>query len=78
MENKTKATLEVCKEHTMTAAYEDRILLLTPRANNFARIRLGNTYGIDTTYYMQFGYDGFIKLDEVELDDSDEEEEEYE
>ena len=33
-----------------------------------------NTYGIDTTYYMQFGYDGFIKLDEVELDTDEEEE----
>ena len=37
-----------------------------------------NTYGIDTTYYMQFGYDGFIKLDEVELDTDDDEESEEE
>lgn len=40
-----------------------------------------NTYFIHTSYFMQFGYAGFLALDEIQVEDKDndeESEEEYE
>ena len=59
--------VEIGEEHTMTSTHKDRFLLLTPRANNLARIRLGNTYSVGTVLEARPHHQQFASLCAIEI-----------